>query len=138
VSDGDGGGIAAWQDARFGSTTIFAARIDGTGDAQPVDVGEPVELAGLLRFSGPWPNPAVGTMRFTLELPRATDVRLEVFDVAGRRVRDVVSAGVLPAGRHVLAWDGRNQAGARIAGGIYFARLRAGATVLTRRCVFLR
>ncbi len=138
VSDGQNGGIAVWQDSRSDSTTIFAARIDGLGDAQPVGVFEPRPASGAVRFAGPWPNPASGSARFAVDLPVSTPVRLEIFDVAGRRVRTVAPAEPFAAGRHALVWDGRNESGARAASGVFFARLRAGTAVLTRRCVLLR
>lgn len=49
-----------------------------------------------------------------------------VFDVAGRRVRSLLS-GAVPAGLQTVAWDGRDARGRAVAAGTYFLRLRAGA-----------
>ena len=59
-------------------------------------------------------------------------VKLEVFDVAGRKLATLVDA-VETAGNHEIAWDGATAQG-RAASGFYFARIttaegRATATV---------
>ena len=57
-----------------------------------------------------------------LAVPAATRGRLEIFDVTGRRVRGLLD-GALAQGESLVSWDGRGGAGARVARGIYFARL---------------
>jgi len=64
-------------------------------------------------------------------------VRLQLFDVTGRRVR-VLADGALAAGRHTLVWDGRLEGGRRAPAGIYFYRLELGAgRVETRKLLLL-
>ena len=46
--------------------------------------------------------------------------------------------GELSAGPHAVDWNGRDDAGQRVASGIYFYRLRSETTVLTRRMVLLK
>ena len=74
---------------------------------------------------GSYPNPfnPETTLRFTLAEPAR--VTLAVYDVLGRRCR-VIDAGLLAAGLHNLAWDGRDEGGADVPSGIYLLRLRAG------------
>lgn len=62
---------------------------------------------------------------------------LAVFDVAGRRVRVLYDGPAIP-GRQVLAWDGRDDAGRRLASGVYFARLSLGDDACHRRLVIMR
>ena len=50
---------------------------------------------------------------------------LEVYAVDGRRVTTLVDKP-LPAGHHDVTWTGRNDAGERVASGIYFCTLKAG------------
>ena len=49
-------------------------------------------------------------------------MRLEIFDLAGRRLGTLVD-GERPAGAQVAAWDGRDDEGRAVAAGIYFVRL---------------
>jgi hypothetical protein len=88
---------------------------------------------GRLALSGSYPNPSRGATRFALDLPQSGEVRLQIFDPAGRRVA-VVFDGPLAAGRHTMIWDGR-LSGGRVAAGVYFGRLDALGRVETRRLV---
>jgi flagellar hook assembly protein FlgD len=70
-------------------------------------------------------------MRLSLSEP--DDIRIEVLDTAGRGIRSLAQAA-FPAGRHVIAWDGRDGNGKSAPPGIYwiFARAFAGGVVWTR------
>jgi hypothetical protein len=81
-------------------------------------------------------NPFKQAARLAFELPAAAAVRLEVFDVRGARVRELL-AEARAAGRHIAAWDGRDDHGHDAGGGMYFVRLQAGAAHRTLRLVKL-
>jgi hypothetical protein len=83
------------------------------------------------------PNPFNPTTTIAYDLPRDGRVRLTVYDVRGRPVRELVNASA-PAGRHQIAWDGRNQQGQAVASGVYFYRLAAGDFVQTKKMVLLK
>ncbi|MBK8229452.1 MAG: hypothetical protein IPK72_02460 [Candidatus Eisenbacteria bacterium] len=76
---------------------------------------------------------ATGTLPIELALtldPRATEVRLELFDAAGVQVASLppIAHSAMPgAVRHDFQWDGRRPDGVPAAGGIYFARARGVA-----------
>jgi hypothetical protein len=53
-------------------------------------------------------------------------VRLELFDLRGRRVR-VLANHWHPAGRHAVGWDQRDAGGKLVGPGVYFYRIDAGA-----------
>lgn len=82
-------------------------------------------------------NPTGAGATFALALPRAAHARLVVMDLAGRVVRTLV-AGERPAGRHVAAWDGRDEAGTPVAPGVYLAALAAGGATARTRVVVVR
>lgn len=91
----------------------------------PVVAVEPGVAPARLSLSGPAPNPSRGSTELTLELSRAGTIEVAVFDAAGRRVRDL-HRGALAAGRHRLAWDGRDARGGRVAAGVYYVRALEG------------
>ena len=82
------------------------------------------------------PNPFASgtTIRYSTALAGVAE--LTVLDVAGRRVRDLVN-GPVGAGPHAAEWNGRDDAGRRVAPGVYFYRLRAPGIADTKRMVVL-
>src|SRR5580765_4336513 len=79
------------------------------------------------------PNPSRGPLAFRYDLPRAGPVRIDVFDVEGRRVARPLDA-IQSAGPHELRWDALDRGHARTAG-VYFVRLGTSGRVITRRWV---
>jgi hypothetical protein len=82
------------------------------------------------------PNPFRATTAIRFALPRASVVRLEVFDVQGRRVATPASA-YFPAGYHVVPWDHRSEAGAHVGAGVYHYRMQAGSFRVKKKMVLL-
>ena len=85
----------------------------------------------------PSPNPfnPVTTIRF--ELRAAGPVRLEVYDLAGRRVATLVREH-LGAGAHEVQWRGTDDDGLRAASGVYICRLQAGGLTENRRLALVK
>jgi hypothetical protein len=83
-----------------------------------------------------WPVPVAAapvSIRYRVG-PSPSDVRLDLYDVRGRRLRQLVHA-VRPAGEQVVAWDGRDAHGQRLPRGVYFLELQAGGRERLRRLV---
>ena len=59
---------------------------------------------------------------FAVALPEAMEARLDLYDVAGRRLR-VLRPGALPAGESTVPWDGRDESGRVLPCSMYFARV---------------
>gem|GEM_PF-5107167 len=84
-----------------------------------------------------YPNPANPTTTIVYTLPEASDVLIRVFDVRGRLVKMLVHAAQ-DAGRHTVVWDGADGGGLPVSSGMYFCRLEAGDTALTRKMLLVR
>lgn len=78
------------------------------------------------------PNPFRGTTRLRYSVARTAPVRLEIFDVRGRRVVTLVDRSQEP-GAYERAWDGRDGTGVRAGNGVYFYRLSIGGWSGTRK-----
>ncbi|MBK7672618.1 MAG: T9SS type A sorting domain-containing protein [bacterium] len=83
------------------------------------------------------PNPFSGGTTLAFSVARNAEVSLEVFDLAGRRIRRLLAA-TLPAGRHTMHWDGRDDRGAPVASGLYHARLNINDWSATKRMLMVR
>ncbi|MBK7368198.1 MAG: hypothetical protein IPJ04_09900 [Candidatus Eisenbacteria bacterium] len=117
--------------------------VDSHGNTSPVATLAPtgttdVEGAAIrvLAFSSPSPNPAPRALgaRLSFTLPVAGHARLAVLDAAGRAVRTLAD-GTREAGAWDVRFDGRDDRGAALAPGLYFARLTTASGSLTRRIV---
>jgi hypothetical protein len=111
--------------------------------ARPLNLqgDESVEPAAddLLPPGVPSPNPFRESTRIAYAVAaQATNVEVAIFDIAGRRVRSLVSDRLEP-GHYTVTWDGRDDQGASLAYGMYFVRtMVSGQAQITRRVLFLR
>jgi hypothetical protein len=88
-------------------------------------------------FSPPWPNPSRRATNLDFRLPAPARVRVEVVDVAGRRVTLLLDQA-LDAGSHSIRWDGRDGTGNAVVPGVYLVRLSTGGVSATRKVVAIR
>ena len=115
-------GIGEAVDRNALMSAVIAWFNDTTVDA-PDGLAPPVRLSAAAAHPNPF-NPAT-TLAFTLEGDGDARTRIDIHDVLGRRVRRL-AVGSLPAGDHAVRWDGRDDAGAALPGGLYLAIVRAG------------
>jgi len=79
-----------------------------------------------------YPNPFNAKTSITYQVPKASDVKLEVYNLAGQRVATLVN-GIQTAGRHSVTWDA-----SEAASGIYFYKLSAGDHTSVKRMALLK
>jgi hypothetical protein len=104
---------------------------------EPAPLDVPEKLTAAARVSSAFPNPAREGARLELTLAAETPIRVVVYDLAGRSVREL-ARGPLPAGRHEINWDLRDDAGARVGPGLYFYRASLGAREESGRLVIVK
>jgi M6 family metalloprotease-like protein len=121
------GGLAA-------SRALVRARLHVTvGDvATPAAYFDP-DAPDAAVLGSPAPNPGRDLIRLPVSLPAGT-ARLAIHDLCGRRIR----TWSLTAGDYLVAWDGRDDRGRRLAAGVYIVRLEHGAAVMTRKATLQR
>jgi hypothetical protein len=84
-----------------------------------------------------YPNPFSGRTHISYALSEKKRVRLEIYDILGRRVRMLADQQMEP-GLHRIEWNGRNDAGQPVASGVYLTRLVVGEKTLTDKMVLVR
>ena len=82
-------------------------------------------LPARLRLGQNFPNPFNPSTIIPYQLPAATRVRLEVFNILGQRVATLVD-GERPAGFHTATWNGTDASGRGVGSGVYLYRLLGG------------
>ncbi|MBI5058610.1 T9SS type A sorting domain-containing protein [candidate division KSB1 bacterium] len=103
----------------------FVTTANAANDRGPV---VPTELS-----LGPvYPNPFNAETTIPFVLPHAGQVRLEMFDMLGRRVAVLANTN-FPAGSHALRWSS-----ASVSTGVYLLKLTSGGQELTARVIAVK
>lgn len=84
-----------------------------------------------------YPNPFNPGTAISYTLPARGRVVIEIFDVQGRLIRRLVDA-IADRGPHAAPWNGLDDHGRTVESGVYFYRLTAQGSVLTRKMIILR
>lgn len=136
VTDAQGGAFVFWRDLRTDGGDVYAAHLTANGDASLLSVAPPAHAS--FAFAVRSGNPARGSTVFALTLPAEAAATIRILDVTGRVVRTLSQSVTMSAGEHAIIWDGRDEAGAVAASGVYFARVDAAGVTASARCVRLR
>jgi flagellar hook assembly protein FlgD len=86
---------------------------------------------------GVYPNPFNNRCIFELQLNRKSVVELVVYDMLGRKIRNIVSTE-LDAGQYQLEWDGRNDLRQPVGSGMYLYHLVSGKNRHTGKLLLLK
>jgi len=144
ASDGYGGGIVVWYEIGTGSGWgIFAQQISrngGLGEVVTTSVDSPPsgqQSSSIpLSFSA-FPNPFLDTVQFRLRVSENLRIVVQVFDLAGRVVREFHSSSAQD-GNLSLRWDGKDQYGRTLPSGIYVVKATAGKHVAGQKVILIR
>jgi hypothetical protein len=122
--------VRASQSARFRLVIGTDAALQSIRSGLDALPSEPV-------LAGASPNPFSGETTIAYAIPSAQHVNLAIYDVAGRFVRSLESGGVA-AGIHRVTWNGADDQKARVAPGVYFAKLNVGSEERVEKLVLLK
>lgn len=90
----------------------------------------------------PRPNPFVTYSDPETEINYSLDdpdfVAIRIYDTLGRRIRTLVSRENVPAGDHLVRWDGHDDNGRLVASGRYFYRMTTSTGAITRRIIVIK
>lgn len=132
VSDGtDTIDVAQDYDSGTNTFTPLYYRITlerGMGTSNEVDTGLPTSFD----LKQNYPNPFNPTTKIAFDLPQASNVELNVYDMLGRKVATVVNER-MNAGQHNVSFDA-----SRLASGMYIYRISAGSFTSTRKMMLIK
>lgn len=98
------------------------------------------ELPKSFKLEQAYPNPFhanVNASTITLHVPRASEVRLHIYDLLGRQVRALLATNQ-PAGLHRVVWEGKDDAGRLLPSGVYVIKMLAGEFHATQKIMLMR
>jgi flagellar hook assembly protein FlgD len=93
----------------------------------------PIEFS----LSQNYPNPFNPTTLISFGLPQDSEVKVEVFNLLGQRVKTLLRSQE-KAGYKTIIWDGKDESGKGVASGVYFYRVEAGKYNETKKMTLLR
>ena len=137
---GAGKTLLVWEDNRTGDFDIYGMFIDsssiGVREILPPFENEKISLSAF-------PNPFLGstTIIFYVPDPKAgkpsSAVSLKVFDPVGRLQRTLIE-NTRGVGIYTINWNGKDQKGKEVGGGIYFIELEVSGKKITHKLIKLK
>ncbi|OGC77685.1 MAG: hypothetical protein A2Z27_00980 [candidate division Zixibacteria bacterium RBG_16_50_21] len=143
LADLDSGATRTEEFALFGydstlvTTDSLANLINGTATAVRERNSQTAQLPKSFELNQNFPNPFNANTQIRFAVPKASHVRLDVFDILGRKVKTLVNEN-LTAGYKQVIWDGTNQNGDEVASGVYFYRIKSVDFATTKKMVLLK
>jgi len=96
------------------------------GTVVPTSVDDNIEnVPDEYELLSNYPNPFNARTNIAFTLPAASDLTLDVYNIAGQHIKSLAD-GYFGSGEHTVTWDSRDDYGNEVATGVYFYRLRAG------------
>lgn len=77
-----------------------------------------------------YPNPFNEATMFEVKLSTASQVKIEILDITGKKVAELTNT-MFASGTHQFNWNGTNAAGNAVSSGLYFCRIATGDQVQT-------
>ncbi len=102
-----------------------------------IDDDNPDNLPASFSVAQNYPNPFNPATTIAYDLPERADVELEIYNILGQSIYDESFAGQEP-GTHEIYWTARDNYGRELPTGIYFYRIKTGASKQTRKMVLLK
>jgi hypothetical protein len=104
-----------------------------TPDNKEANYVEPSQI----RLLGNYPNPFNPTTTIRYALPKASYATLKIYNLNGEVVKTLVN-GYQTAQYHQVVWNGDNEAGQKVAAGIYLYQLQVGDYQQTMRLILMK
>jgi Zn-dependent metalloprotease len=122
-----------------GANSLLEAAVDDFEILSGAIVAVSDWSGSAMRFAllGARPNPAQAGAEIGFSVPARSQVRIGVYDVAGREIT-VLADRSFDGGTHLVRWDGHDAGGHAAASGIYYLRMQAPGFTSTRTMVLAR
>ncbi len=123
----------------FGSTTLNTSGnyIAKASPGVPTGVDDDLQVPSQFVLEQNYPNPFNPTTTIAFSLNRRENVKIELFNIAGQKVRTLLDE-TRSAGEHVVLWNGRDDAGRPVATGTYLYRLTTDDQVQTKKMLLIK
>ena len=136
AEDGDSDDLTFTATSAMDGTVFDSEVVTTTAKSSAAGEWEGI-VPGVFKLFQNYPNPFNPTTRIEFTLEQASEVRLDVYNVLGQRIKTLLE-GYLPNGSHEAEWDGTTESGAKVSSGIYFYRLSTDEFSRTRKMMLMK
>jgi len=127
-----------------GTYTYYLTAMYGTHESVPsnevevevVDADNILQTYGAV-LHGNIPNPFNPSTAISFSLLNAGHVTIEIYNVKGEKVRNLVNEN-FEAASHSVVWDGRDNMGRTTSSGVYFYKMKTGSFTSTKKMVLMK
>ncbi len=84
-----------------------------------------------------FPNPFNPTTNINFSLTKAEHIKLEIFDIKGKKIRTLFD-GELAARSHNVLWDGKDDNNSTVSSGMYFYQIQTATEFSSRKMILIK
>lgn len=128
-----------WKELRPHGLEIFTGNTDNRERKifQPAEPFTPVPTPKVAALYGNYPNPFNPETQIRFQIPEATQVTLEIYNIVGQKIKTLVDGKMVP-GEYTTKWSGTDDFGRKVGSGVYFYRMDAGNFHQVHRMILLK
>ncbi|MDD4687678.1 MAG: FlgD immunoglobulin-like domain containing protein [Candidatus Cloacimonetes bacterium] len=84
------------------------------------------------------PNPFNESLNITLELPKAAQIEISIYNVKGQKVKQIAQTQA-KSGENKFYWDSKDDNGRKVGNGVYFIRVMSdNRAISTKKCMLVK
>ena len=106
-------------------------------DVDPTGIENPEGLPSSFAMRSNYPNPFNPSTTISYQVPRQSDVRIEIYNMLGQKVRTLINNRREP-GDYEAIWNSKNDSGAEVGSGVYLYRMVAGDFVQVNKMILMK
>lgn len=135
----DGGAVVAGYTLSYGAGVhdLWLIRLAPAGTNIGIGGNENFGTAGHFELKQNYPNPFNPATTVSMEIRKTSRIELVIYDILGRNVRTLFS-GTLQQGPHTELWNGLNDNGDELPGGVYYCVLKSDSYSETKAMLLLK
>ena len=97
----------------------------------------PAQVATGFKLENNYPNPFNPTTQISFTIAKTSHVSLDVYSILGEHVKNITSKIYAP-GNYRVSWNGTNNYGIQVAGGIYIYKLSSDYFTESKKMILLK
>jgi len=100
-------------------------------------IAEGQSVPNVFDLSQNYPNPFNPSTQLKVTVKEHRNIRVIIYNILGKEIKIMLNEK-LPAGEHTIQWDGKDNDGNHLAGGVYFIQMIAGNYQKTIKTILLK